>query len=65
MVKKVIEISCETERSHCNSARRMSTSDRRDYRKLKLSTENVEVKANVFSELLLHALAISVRLPSF
>jgi hypothetical protein len=40
MGKKVIEIACETDRTHCNSARRMSTSDRRDYRKLKLSTEN-------------------------
>ena len=57
----VIEISCEAESSQYNPAGRMSTSDRRVYRKLKQSTENVEVKADVFSELLLHALAMKCK----
>jgi hypothetical protein len=56
MVKKVIEISCETESSQYNPTGRMSTSDRCVY--CKQCTENVEVKADVFSELLLHALAM-------
>jgi hypothetical protein len=52
MAEKVIEISCETVRSQYSPAGRMSTSDRRVYRKHKQSTENVEVKAEVISELL-------------
>jgi hypothetical protein len=60
MAKKVIEISCES--SQYNPAGRMSTSDRRLYLKLKQSTENVEIKADVFSELLLHALAMKCKM---
>jgi len=56
-----IEISCKAESSQYNPAGRMSTSDRRVYRKLKQSTENVEVKADVFSELLLHALPMKCK----
>jgi len=56
MAKKVTEISCETESSQYNPACRMSTSDRHVSQKLKQSTENVEVKAAVFNELLLHSL---------
>ena len=62
MAKKVTEISCDTESSQYNPAGRMSTSDRSVYRKLKQSTESVEVKANVFSELLLHALAMKCKM---
>jgi hypothetical protein len=54
----VTEFSCETVSSQYNAAGRKCTSDRRVYRKPKQSTENVEIKADVFSELLLHALAM-------
>jgi hypothetical protein len=62
MAKKVIEILCDAECSQYNPAGRMSTSDRRLYLKLKQSTENVKVKADVFSELLLHALAVKCKM---